>query len=275
MQEKQRAEIDRAQEQIDLESQKRQSEMRLAEAELEHAAEELAIARQVATKLDLLKATLAVEQLKEKKAQAAIPVEKGHLEVYKRALELTTHDYEVKRQELSISLAAKQGAVAAAQKQLEKLRVEREDTVLTSPIDGIVTLGKYEEGDVLKIGEPAFEIDSQNGLLFEAAVPSEDIGLVSVGMPVRMKLDAFFYQKYGTVDGVVEYVSPDSVKNEDSEKKVVAYLVRIALDGTEFGHGIDRAEAKLGMTGTAEIVTGQESILFLFFQKVRQSISLD
>ena len=275
MQKKQQAEINRAQEDIERQSQKRESEIRLAMAELENAQEELGIAKQVATKLDLLKATLAVEQLQEKKAQAEIPVEKGHLAVFQRALELTTHDYDVKKQELSINLAAKQGSVAAAEKQLEKLTVERQATQLVAPIDGIITHGRYEVGDVLPQGEPAYEIAAQDGLLFEAAVASEDIGLISVGMPVRMKLDAYYYQKYGTLNGTVEYVSPDSVTDEDAEKKVVAYLVKIKIEDNEFGHGMDRAIAKLGMAGTAEIVTGQESILFLFFQKVRQSISLD
>lgn len=275
LRQKQQAEIDRAQEQIDLETSRRQSEIRLAEAELESASEELIIAKKVATKLDLLKASLAVEQIREKLAQASIPVERGHLKVFERAFELTERDHEVKKQELAISLAGKQGEVATAKKQLEKLSIERRNTVLVAPIDGVVTHGKYEVGGVVPAGEPAFEIASQDGLLFEAAVTSEDIGLISVGMPVRLKLDAFYYQKYGTLPGKVVYVSPDSATDEKAEKPKVAYLVKIAFDDPAFGRGEALAEAKLGMTGSAEIVTGQESILFLFFKTVRQSISLD
>jgi hypothetical protein len=50
--------------------------------------------------------------------------------------------------------------------------------------------------------------------------------------------------------------------------------VKVALEGSEVGRGEYRGEIKLGMTGQAEIVTGQESILALLVKRVRQTISL-
>ncbi len=91
-------------------------------------------------------------------------------------------------------------------------------------------------------------------------------------MPVRIKLDAYDYQKYGTLDGTVSFISPDSGMREG--QRTAIYLVRIDLEGDEVGRGDLRGRVKLGMAGQAEIVTDQESLLALLLKKIRQTISL-
>ena len=125
---------------------------------------------------------------------------------------------------------------------------------------------------MLDPSKPAVEIAQQAGFLFEAMVPSEDIGHVKVGMPVRIKLDAYDYQRYGTLDGTVRFVSPDSEVPERQQKAV--YTVKITVPRDEFGRGENRGRVKLGMTGLAEIVTGRESVLSLLVKRIRQTISL-
>jgi HlyD family secretion protein/adhesin transport system membrane fusion protein len=95
---------------------------------------------------------------------------------------------------------------------------------------------------------------------------------VEVGMPVRMRLDAYDYQRYGTVPGTVEYISADStVKREDGS---VYYLVKVDVDAREVGRGDLRGAIKLGLSGQAEILTGRESVLSLLVRKIRRTISL-
>ena len=52
------------------------------------------------------------------------------------------------------------------------------------------------------------------------------------------------------------------------------YIVKIAMDRTEVRQGHQSGKIRLGMTGTAEIVTGNEGILWLLVRSIRQSISL-
>ena len=52
------------------------------------------------------------------------------------------------------------------------------------------------------------------------------------------------------------------------------YLVKIELAGNELGRGELHGQVKLGMTGQADIVTGQERLLALLVKKLRQTISL-
>ena len=80
------------------------------------------------------------------------------------------------------------------------------------------------------------------------------------------------FQKYGTLDGTVDFISPDSVVVEG--RPGAAYLVRVAVAGDAVGRGDLTGQVKLGMAGHAEIVTGEESLLKLLVNKIRQSISL-
>ena len=89
---------------------------------------------------------------------------------------------------------------------------------------------------------------------------------------MRIKLDAYNYQQYGTVSGTVRFLSPDS--DAGGAERAVTYTVKIALASGELGRGEYRGRVKLEMTGQAEIVTGHRSLLSLLVKRIRQAISL-
>ena len=45
----------------------------------------------------------------------------------------------------------------------------------------------------------------------EVMIPNANIGFVEVSQPAVIKVDAFPFTRYGTIDGVVERVSRDAV----------------------------------------------------------------
>jgi adhesin transport system membrane fusion protein len=152
------------------------------------------------------------------------------------------------------------------------LELERKQATIRSPIDGIVTAGDLKVGDVLEPGKPVAEVAEQEGFRFEAAIPSEEVGHLRPGMPARIKLDAYDYQRYGTLEGTVCFLSPDSGVPQGQQTAV--YVVKIAVSRAELGRGAYRGRVKLGMAGQAEIVTGRESLLSLLAKRIRQTISL-
>src|SRR5262249_6583751 len=135
-----------------------------------------------------------------------------------------------------------------------------------------VIKGDIKLGDILEPGKPVLELARQEGFLFEGSVPSEEVGHLKVGMPARIKLDAYNYQQYGTIDGTVQFLSPDS--DPERTERAVTYTVRIALASDELGRGEYHGRVKLGMTGQADIVTGHRSLLSLLVKRIRQTISL-
>lgn len=275
---KARAELAQAEEEIGKAKEKHASDLRLAEVELRTAQQEeervrrLVARNQAATPAELAQVTEKVQRAHERLRQARLAVDEGRLPVLRQALQLVEREHAVRAEELRIKQRLKEGDLGAARIELANLELEHKQAVVRAPTDGVITAGDVKVGDLLEPGKPVFEIAEQRGFLFEMAVPSEEVGHLALDMPVRIKLDAYDYQKYGTLPGRVCYIAPDSVVPEG--QKAVVYLVRVETEGDEVGRGELRGQLKLGMSGQAEIVTGRESLLALLVKKVRRTISL-
>jgi multidrug resistance efflux pump len=274
------AELAQAQEEMRRAKEARVIEMRLAEVAINTAQDDVDRLRQIAVSgtpratsaSDLVKADAQLRQAKENMDKASLPVEQGRVEVARRALALAEKDAAVRQEELVLKSSAKKGEVDTARLELAALEAERGQSVLQAPTAGVVTAGDVKVGDLLEPGKPVLEIAEQHGFRFEVVVPTEEVGHLQVGMPVRIKLDAYDYQRYGTLAGTVCFVSPDS--GGPGEPRAGAYVVRIEVDGDAVGRGEFRGPIKLGMTGQAEIVTGQESLFVLLLKKIHRTISL-
>jgi multidrug resistance efflux pump len=253
------------------------ADIALVQVELEQAEDECyrttrLAATSAATVEELTRVRSRVRELREKLKKARLPVDDSKVQVMRRGRELAERDAAVKKEELELKRVSKQGEVDAARLELANLELERKQAELRTPMDGVVTSGDIKVGDVLAAGKAVFEIAEEKGFLFEAEVPSTEVGHLRAGMIARIKLDAYDYQQYGTLAGRVSYVSPDS--SVHSEQGAVVYLVRIEVEGDEVRRGDYHGKVKLGMAGQVEIVTEQKSILSLLIQRIRQSISL-
>jgi HlyD family secretion protein len=271
------AELTQAREGIRQATDRQAADVRLAGLALHNAQyEEAQVRQQVVRGLiardELRKATGRLREAQERFDMARLPVALGKVEVLRRALTLAEKDYAVRRQDLETKRGIKHGEVEALRIELANLELERRQAVIRAPLDGMITVGDVKVGDLLERGKLVVEIAAQHGFRFEASVPSEEVGHLRVGMPARIKLDAYDYQRYGTVAGTVVFLSPDSGIGEG--QRTATYLVKIELAGNELGRGERRGQVKLGMTGQADIVTGQESLLMLLIKKIGQSISL-
>ena len=271
------AELAKVEEEIRLATERRQSELRSAEAEVTHAQADEArtrklVARQVVARADLETAVFKLSEAREKLVKARLPVETGQRDVLRRSLAGLPEDLRIKLAELAVKQQTNQSELDAARLDLANLQLEHRQAEIRAPASGIVTTGDIKPGDTLEPSKAVLEIAEQTGFRFEVAVPADEMEDIELGMPVRIRLDAYDYQRYGTVEGTVEYISADSIVNQD--KGSVAYLVKVTVDAREFGRGELRGSIKLGLTGQAEILTGQESLLSLLVRKIRRTISL-
>jgi HlyD family secretion protein len=201
-----------------------------------------------------------------------VPLEEGKLVVLQKALTLAKQDESIRRQERTMKISLKRAEIDAARIEVTNLELDLKQSELRAPLSGVVTSAEPRAGDVLEGGKPAVEIAERRGFYFETFVASEAIGDLKPGMTVKVKIDAFDFQKYGTLDGTIDFIAPDSTPLEGRPGTV--YLVRVKIDGETVGRGELTGPIKLGMEGLAEIVTGDETVLSLVFQKIRQSVSL-
>lgn len=133
--------------------------------------------------------------------RAQLPPDGKGIDVLRKSLELVDRDFDVRLAELEARRAVKRGEIEAAQRELANLLLEREQAVLRAPVDGEVISDNVRVGDILEPGKAAVLIAEEGRLHFESRVANEDVGELTVGMPVRVKFDAFDFQTYGVVAG--------------------------------------------------------------------------
>lgn len=128
--------------------------------------------------------------------------------------------------------------------------------VVRSPVTGVVkNVFVNAAGSVAQAGAPLVEVvPIEDDLLVEAHISPQDIGFINLGQKAAIKVSAFDFSIYGALGGVVEHISADSIATKDHEY----YVVRIRIKN---GYQISHLAIKPGMTITADIITGQKTVL--------------
>jgi HlyD family secretion protein len=275
------AELSKAEEGLEHAKQEQLSRVRSARAELTLTEDRLArqrklVAARVVTQAEFLESQNQVRQAQEKLKQAQLPLDQAHVTVLRRALEQVDKDSAVRQAELDAKKVAKRAEADAARNGLASLQIELERSSLRSPIGGVVVSGRVKPGDVLELGKPVLEIAPQEGFHFEAVVDSKDVGHLAVGMPAKIKFDAFDFQRYGTLAGTVHFIAPDSrvTSNGRRNSSPVTYVIHITLHNDRLSRGDLHGDVKLGLGGTAEIVTERQNLLTILVKRLRGTISL-
>lgn len=287
------AELAHADEEVKRATKRRDVDIQLATIEVEKSADNATRIRRlrgVATSASEVLQALAQERTaRENLAKAELPVDAGKVTVLRRALALAEQEEEVRQEEADLKRSHKKAEVEAARLELANFELERRQSTLLAPCDGVIISRELKVGDVPERSRPIAEVAAEGGLVFEVTVPNAEIGHLKVGLPARVRVDAYDYQKYGTLAGKVIYLSADSgVVDQNSSqgqsgqpghgsaargKGQAVYVVKVAVESTELVRNDMHGEVKLGMTGQAEIVTDRESLLWLLLRKIRRSIS--
>ncbi|MGY3614416.1 HlyD family type I secretion periplasmic adaptor subunit [Bradyrhizobium sp. USDA 10063] len=159
----------------------------------------------------------------------------------------------------------------SAAEDLKKAELRRKLIVLKAPADAIVLdIASRTVGSVAREAEPMFVLVPRDvPLQAEVNVEGKDVGQVSVGQPVRIKFDAFPFQKYGTAKGEVRVVSQDSFppdpKAEGAHRPTAPYYrVLVDLSDTHLRLPEERAQFIPGMAVTAEMKVGRRSVMSYF-----------
>ncbi len=152
---------------------------------------------------------------------------------------------------------------------LDDQMVVRDDAMrrstLVSPVKGIVKVIRHHTpGGVVAPGATVMEVvPVADSVLIEARVRPADIGFVRVGQPVEIKLSAYEYTIFGALKGRVEVLSPDALGDPEraAQAEATYYRALVRADAGGLAHQGQVLPVMPGMTGTAEIRTGQRSVM--------------
>lgn len=149
------------------------------------------------------------------------------------------------------------GAAAQLAQAASRLR----NLEITAPDDGIVQgLAVNNIGQSIKPMEPLVNVvPVSDSLVIEARVANQDIGYISVGQKARVKVLTYDFAKFGTLNGVVEQISPDGFPDQQTGQ--VFYKVLVRTDKAWLGPKTGERPVTPGMQVDVDLITGDSSIL--------------
>jgi adhesin transport system membrane fusion protein len=131
-------------------------------------------------------------------------------------------------------------------------------------------------GGVARAGEEIMQIvPIDDALLIEAKVQTSDVAFIKPGLSATIKMDAYDYSIYGSLSGIVTYISADTLNEEvrsGNEKPYFKVLVK-ATGERYIGKIAERIEIQPGMTATVEIKTGSISVWKYLTKPISKTIS--
>jgi len=152
-------------------------------------------------------------------------------------------------------------AIARTKEALNRAEDQVDRTTITSPIDGVVkSLKNHTLGGVIQPGATVMEIVPQSeNLVIEAHLNPNDIGFVSVGQEVLVKVNTYDFSRYGGLNGTVQSISADSLMNEATHEPY--FLVRVRTDRNYLGTDANSFPITAGMQVLVDIKTGEKSVM--------------
>ncbi|PUE15350.1 hypothetical protein B9Z38_14045 [Limnohabitans sp. MMS-10A-160] len=172
--------------------------------------------------------------------------------------------------------------VASELSQTKENASAREDalkrTTIRSPMKGVVkNVQVTTVGGVIQAGQPILEIvPTEDEMLVEAYVKPSEVAFLKVGQKAVVKLTAYDFNKYGGLDGVLEHLSPDTLRDERQKRpgnplelEEGLYRIMIRVKEPEDARNGLLLTPTPGMTATVEIRTGQKSVLEYLFRPLQ------
>ncbi len=117
----------------------------------------------------------------------------------------------------------------------------------------------------------------------KAAVALQDKNKLKQGQKVQMRVSACPYPDYGTLKGQVKMISPDAIAPQGNAANATAtkspsqkmtdvgafYEVTIKPESLSLGRDKHLCTLQLGMEGTVDIISREETVMQFFLRKAR------
>jgi hemolysin D len=205
-------------------------------------------------------------QLQEEQSNYESVVQAGKLAVLKSQEQLKN---------LQTQITTLRSQIIQTRSQIASLKFQLGQRVVRSPIDGVIfELPVSQSGAVLQPGQRIAQIAPKNvGFVLKANIPSQQSGFLKVGMPVKIKFDAYPFQEYGVVQGHVYWISPDTKVQQVPQGNVENFELEITLDKPYIQNGKQRIQLSSGQTATAEVIIRRRRVIdFILdpFQKMQK-----
>lgn len=142
-------------------------------------------------------------------------------------------------------------------------------STLLSPVNGKISKLYYNTvGGVIQPGKEVMEVvPSDDSLVIEAKIQTKDIAFIRPQQPAIIKLTAYDYTIYGSLDGLVEDIAADSTIDD---KGNAFYVVKVRTIKNNLGEHLPIIP---GMVAQVDILTGKKTVLSYLLKPVLKAKS--
>jgi hemolysin D len=217
-----------------------------------------------------------VNELAARQSQELVQAE-AQLEASGEQLKKLRLDYEAAANELATAEeklrlqlnTARVEADTAARIRFENIDKDNFLQIL-APVSGVVTdLSSTQPGDKVQANTPLGGIAPSNSRsVVKVEIAENDRAFLREGLPVKLKFNAFPYQRYGVINGTLEYVSPATKPSPQTRQPV--YEGRVSLERDYYPVAETKYPLRYGMTAAVEIVVRQRRLIDLALDPFRQ-----
>jgi HlyD family secretion protein len=204
-------------------------------------------------------------------SQARSELEAGGQELTRLRLQSEAADREVANAEDKLRLQVQTARlVADAAARIKFENIDKENFLrIVAPVDGVITdITSTQPGDKIQANAPLGGIAPKNARpVLKIEIAEHDRAFVREGQPVQIKFNAFPYQRYGLVQGTLQFISPATRPSLQSKQPV--YEGRVTLARDHYKVGETSYPLRYGMTATAEIVVRERRLIDLALDPFR------
>jgi hemolysin D len=203
-------------------------------------------------------------------AQAQLESSGEQLKKLRLDYEAAANELATAEEKLRLQLnTARVEADAAARIRFENIDKDNFLQIL-APVSGVVTdLSSTQPGDKIQANAPLGGIaPSHSRSIVKVEIAENDRAFLREGLPVKLKFNAFPYQRYGVINGTLEYVSPAT--RPSSETKQPVYEARISLERDYYQVAGTRYPLRYGMTAAVEVIVRERRLIDLALDPFRQ-----
>jgi hemolysin D len=218
-----------------------------------------------------LKQQIQAEQIQTK---LRLQEQQGNQQSIEQGGELTLSKNQQQLDDLEAQLTTLKSEIKQTQKQIQSLSIQLEQRVVRSPENGVIfQLPIKKAQSFIQPGQLVAQIAPQGlPLILKAQVSSQQTGQMKVGMPVKLKFDAYPFQDYGVVPGRLNWISPDSktIDQGQGQGQAEVFELEITLEQTYIENANKRVQLTPGQSATAETIIRQRRIIDFILDPFRQ-----
>jgi HlyD family secretion protein len=250
------------------------AEIEQAKSEIKFRENHASTSRELVTRMEKLAKLGGESEIDLVKLKLDLAGSEKDLSVAQRTLQQVNLDRERMETEHIRQRAEQQSEIEKLKMRIGALKADLKNAnqnllTVRSPYEGvIISMDERTAGSVVQQGQVLCQLARKD------AKPRARMTLNQAGLPklavaqrVRYFFQAFPYQRYGTVAGKLDWISPSAVTSSDG-----SYFIALAsLDRSEISTRAGQSlPLRVGMRGEAHIIIGGRTMIEYAFEPIRQ-----